>query len=196
MDVIVGYASRHAATRQIAERIAETLRTAGLEVRIGPVGSLDPAGGAAYVIGSATYFGHWLKEATEFVRQHQQVLAAAPVWLFSSGPLGNEETDSQGRDLRTSAEPKELAELREAVRPRDHRVFFGVLDPRSLRMRERLVRALPAGRQLLPEGDFRDWDDISAWAEGIASELTREPRGSGAPDRAGEGSGDELSAAP
>jgi menaquinone-dependent protoporphyrinogen oxidase len=177
MTVVVGYASRHGATGQIAERIAEILRAAGLNVRIGPVGSVDLAGGEAYVLGSATYFGHWLAEATEFVRRHRAVLDGRPVWLFSSGPLGDETTDAQGQDLSTSAEPEELPELREAVHARDHRVFFGVLDPGSLRMRERMVRALPAGRQLLPEGDFRDWADIDAWAEGIASDLTR---GSGA----------------
>jgi menaquinone-dependent protoporphyrinogen oxidase len=178
MNVVVGYASRHGATQQIAERLAETLGAAGLGVRIGPVGSVDLAAGEAFVIGSATYFGHWLKEATEFVHQHREVLAGAPVWLFSSGPLGDEATDAHGEDPRTSAEPKELAELREAVHPRDHRVFFGVLDPDSLRIRERMVRALPAGRQLLPEGDFRDWADIEAWAQGIASELTRGSSGS------------------
>jgi menaquinone-dependent protoporphyrinogen oxidase len=179
MNVVVGYASRHGATGQIAERIAEVLRATGLDVRIGPVGSVELAGGEAYVIGSATYFGHWLREATELVQRHREVLAGSPVWLFSSGPLGREATDAQGQDLRTSAEPEELSELREAVHPRDHRVFFGVLDPSSLRMRERMVRALPAGRQLLPEGDFRDWADIDAWANRIASELTRGASGSG-----------------
>jgi menaquinone-dependent protoporphyrinogen oxidase len=197
MNVVVGYASRHGATRQIAERIAETLRTAGLDVQVGPVGSVDLAAGEAFVIGSAAYFGHWLKEATEFVQRHREVLAGHPVWLFSSGPLGDEATDAHGQDLRTSAEPKELAELREAVHLRDHRVFFGVLDPNSLRIRERMVRALPAGRQLLPEGDFRDWADIETWAEGIASDLTRGSSGSERPhDHTEGGPGNENPAAP
>ena len=36
---------------------------------------------------------------------------------------------------------------------------------------ERSLSRLPAGRQLLPEGDFRDWADIDAWAEDIAVHL-------------------------
>jgi hypothetical protein len=36
---------------------------------------------------------------------------------------------------------------------------------------------LPAGRALLPEGDFRDRPDIDAWAGGIAVELTAAPAG-------------------
>ncbi len=30
---------------------------------------------------------------------------------------------------------------------------------------------LPAARAALPEGDFRDWKDIEAWANGIAQAL-------------------------
>jgi menaquinone-dependent protoporphyrinogen oxidase len=172
VHVVVVYASRHGATQQIAEGIAETLRQADLEVRVGAVGSVDLAGGDAFVIGSATYFGHWQKEAVQFVRDHCTVLTERPVWLFSSGPLGDDATDEQGRDLRAEAEPEELAELRDAARARNHRVFFGVLDPSRLGVRDRIVRALPAGRKLLPEGDVRDWADIDAWAEDIARELT------------------------
>jgi hypothetical protein len=28
----------------------------------------------------------------------------------------------------------------------------------------RMIRKMPAGRSLLSEGDFRDWNDIEAWA--------------------------------
>jgi menaquinone-dependent protoporphyrinogen oxidase len=30
---------------------------------------------------------------------------------------------------------------------------------------------MPAGRELLPEGDFRDWAEIESWAGEIAREL-------------------------
>ena len=33
------------------------------------------------------------------------------------------------------------------------------------------MRVLPAARNALPAGDFRDWPAIEAWAEGIATEL-------------------------
>ena len=105
------------------------------------------------------------------MRRNQAVLANRPVWLFSSGPLGTETTDAQGRDLREAAAPKELAELTQAITPRDHRVFFGALDRTRLGFPERLLRMLPAGRELLLEGDFRDWADIETWARGIARDL-------------------------
>ena len=112
--ILVAYASKHGATREIAERIAETLTAAGHEAEAKPVrDARDLDGYDAVVIGSAAYLGHWLKEAVEFVRRNQAILTDRPVWLFSSGPLGAEATDAQGRDLREAAKPKELAELAE-----------------------------------------------------------------------------------
>ena len=65
------------------------------------------------MIGSAAYVGHWLGDATSFVKQHRALLAERPVWLFSSGPIGTELVDAKGRDVRTEAMPKEFAEFRE-----------------------------------------------------------------------------------
>jgi menaquinone-dependent protoporphyrinogen oxidase len=59
------------------------------------------------------------------------------------------------------------------VRPRDHRVFGGVLNPDRLSLGSRLMRLMPAGRKLLEEGDFRDWAEIEGWADQIAGELAR-----------------------
>jgi menaquinone-dependent protoporphyrinogen oxidase len=114
---------------------------------------------------------HWLKEATEFVMRNRAVLASHPVWLFSSGPLGTETTDAQGRDVLVTAEPKEIGEFKVAINPRDHQVFFGGLDASKLTFGHRMVRKMPAARTLFPEGDFRNWNDIGAWAISIALAL-------------------------
>jgi menaquinone-dependent protoporphyrinogen oxidase len=170
MAILVAYASKYGATQQIAERIAATLTAAGLEVEARPIaGVRDVAGYDAVVLGSAVYFGAWLKEAAAFVRRNQAVLAGRPVWLFSSGPIGVATTGAQGQDLRAAAESKEIAEFREAVQPRDHRVFLGKLDRGTLGFVDRLVASLPAFPGA--EGDFRDWAEIKAWGEGIVQEL-------------------------
>ncbi len=65
----------------------------------------------AFVVGSAVYVGHWEKAAVQFVREHETVLADRPTWLFSSGPLGFEPTDAEGRDKRETAVPQEIAPL-------------------------------------------------------------------------------------
>ncbi len=183
MRVLVMYASKYGHTRGIAERAAARLQVAGLDVEVRSVD--DPTGLEgfdAFVVGSAMYFGHWLSEATAFVLDHHAILAAKPTWLFSSGPLGTEPTDAEGRDVRTQAAPSESADLEAATHARALRVFFGALDPDLLSLRDRLLRALPAGRALFPEGDFRDWSEIDGWADDIAATLKAPPPAPGAPE--------------
>jgi len=178
MHVLVAYESRHGATEGIAERIAETLRAAGLEAEARPAASVKSlAGFDAFVIGSAAYMFHWEKDAAELVRRNRAVLAGKPVWLFSSGPLGTEPLDAEGVDQKVAAVPKEIAELQKAVNARDHHVFFGAYerDRKRIGLAERLVALMPAARDALPEGDFRDWPEIEAWAAEIAGALQPNP---------------------
>jgi len=161
MTVLVAYASKHGSTRGIAERIAEKLRQLGIQAEARPLDEVsDPGNYEAFVIGSAIYYGSWMKEATEWVHRNQAVLAKLPVWLFSVGPLGTEVEDAE-------QQPKEMAEFQQAIRPREQRVFFGALDHQRLSFAERMVvKAVRA-----PEGDFRDWEAIDAWAASIARNL-------------------------
>jgi menaquinone-dependent protoporphyrinogen oxidase len=174
MLVLVAYATRHGATQGIAERIAETLRADGLEAELLPVTAAgDLARYDACVIGSAVYLFHWLKDAAKFLQRNQSTLAAKPVWLFSSGPLGDETVDAEGRDPRAVSAPKEIGELQAAVNARDHHIFFGAFQRgKPVGFGERVVSMMPAARAALPEGDFRDWQDIEHWAEGIARALS------------------------
>ncbi len=178
MHVLIAYASRHGATQGIAERIAERLRAAGLAVEVGPVtDGRDVRDYDAVVVGGASYLFHWLKDATRFVERNRAVLAERPVWLFSSGPLGTDLIDAQGRDVLVTTEPKEWTQLREAVHPKDVHVFFGAFDPSTppKGLAERFVRLMTAARDALPAGDFRDWPAIDAWADVIAAELAVVP---------------------
>ena len=178
MRVLVAYASRHGSTQGIAERIAESLRAAGLEAEARPVSEVKSVTEHdAFVIGSAAYMFHWLKEAKEFVTRHRAVLAERPVWLFSSGPLGTDLVDEDGRDIFEATRPKEFAELQALLRPRGDHVFFGAWDPDApaIGMAERFVRLMPASKTTLPAGDFRDWAAIDAWAAEIAAALRAAP---------------------
>ncbi len=172
MNVLVAYASRHGATEEIARDIAQRLTAGGHPATAEPV-SKDPDPGPfqAVLVGSSVYLEHWEKDAVDFVRRHGAVLAVRPTWLFSSGPLGTDHIDEHGQDLRITAVPKEIPELADAIQPRGHAVFFGALDPEKLSVGQRLMRVLPAARELMPEGDFRDWIDIEGWADEIAEEL-------------------------
>ena len=179
LKVLVAHASRHGSTAQIAERLAERLGEAGLEAVAVDVDEVeDAATYDAYVIGGAAYMFHWLKPATRFVRRHEQLLAHRPVWLFASGPVGDEEVDDEGIDLPEAARPREFDELRELLAPRAEKVFFGKWDPDAppIGFAERMMKLVPVGRDALPAGDFRDWPAIDAWADEIAAALLRPER--------------------
>ena len=160
MTVLVAYASKHGSTEDIAQCIAERLRERGADAEVQPLADVKDLGDAeAIVLGSAVYIGSWMKDAREFLRRHRETLSQVPVWLFSSGPTGAEPTD-------IGLSEKQLAELR-TIDPRDHRVFQGALDAAELGFIERkMVKAAKA-----PLGDFRDWDDIRAFADEIADAL-------------------------
>ena len=158
--VLVAYASKHGSTEGIAEVIAGRLKEAGHEAEARPVQEADPREVEAVVLGSAIYVGSWMKEATEFAERHADALRQLPTWLFSSGPLGVEVSDEE-------EQPRQLKDLTEALHPRGHRIFFGALDRSKLGFGERMmVKAVRA-----PEGDFRDWAAIAAWADEIVESL-------------------------
>ena len=172
LKVLVAYATRYDSTKGIANFIAEKLRQLGLEAVAEEVSAArNLQDYDAFVVGSAVYTRHWLNHAREFVSRNREVLASRPVWLFSSGPLGTETKNSHGRDLRDVSGPTEIGTLRQAVRPRSHRVFFGALDSSKLGLGHRLIRKMPAAREALSEGDFRNWQEIEGWTIGIAEEL-------------------------
>jgi menaquinone-dependent protoporphyrinogen oxidase len=174
MKVLVAYASRHGSTKGIAERVATTLTRCGHEATLrGADEADDIERHDAFVIGGSAYFFHWAKAPTRLVRQHAPLLSRRPTWLFSSGPLGTDKVDAQGRDMLAASVPREFAELEPLIQPRDARIFFGAYDPtaRPVGVLERITRMMPAARDALPAGDFRDWTAIDDWAHGIGAEL-------------------------
>jgi menaquinone-dependent protoporphyrinogen oxidase len=159
---IVTAASRHGATHEIADAIAAGLARRGVEAEALPADELDSLDGYdAYVIGSAVYVGHWLDPARELIETHGAALAGRPVWLFSSGPLGPPD------QLKPEGDAVDVAGLIEASGAVEHRVFAGRLDRKLLSFGEKAV--VVAVRA--PEGDFRDWDAIDAFAAAIAERL-------------------------
>jgi len=170
MKVLVAYESKYGATEGIATRIGEVLTQNGLTAVVTRArGVKDVSAYDAFVIGSAVFIGSWMREATDFVKRQAGDFGDRPVWLFSSGPIGTDTIDAQGRDVKVSSIPKTLAELEKIVTPREHRVFFGALDRKALHFPDSIVMGMPAFAKY--DGDYRDWDDVTRWAESIAQAL-------------------------
>lgn len=161
MKILVAVASKHGSTYEIAEAIVDEIQKAGLTADLREINQNPylPDYDAA-IIGSAVYMGRWLSEATKFLEKNQEQILKMPIWLFSSGPLGDDLVEEEG-------EPYNLNELWAATNARDHKVFVGKLDKNDLGLGEKLVVRLVKA----PTGDFRDWQDIKNWTEEIVSVL-------------------------
>jgi menaquinone-dependent protoporphyrinogen oxidase len=161
MKVLVAAASKHGATHEIAAAIGRGLSERGLVVEVCDVADLGSIGDAnACVLGSAVYVGQWLGTARHFVEANAAALAAIPTWLFSSGPLGDPLKPDEEHAVN-------VAETIASVAAREHRLFAGKLDKGQLGFGERaVVLAVRAA-----DGDYRNWDEIDAWAGEIAAAL-------------------------
>jgi menaquinone-dependent protoporphyrinogen oxidase len=163
--VLVTAASKYGATAGIAQAIAETLTEYGFTVTLLAPEAVDSIEGYdAVVLGSAVYTGHWLDPAKDLAARSRDALAARPVWLFSSGPVGD---PSRKLVQQMGVDPVDVCDILTATKARGHRMFAGKLDRKNLGFAQRA--ALLAFRGL--EGDFRDWAAVQAWADGIAREL-------------------------
>ena len=79
-----------AAVEAIEGRMLPQVRQLAATLRAKAGARWDLAGYDAFVLGSAAYIGHWRKEAIELARRLEQERGERPVWLFSSGPLGED----------------------------------------------------------------------------------------------------------
>jgi menaquinone-dependent protoporphyrinogen oxidase len=161
MKVLVTYGSKHHSTAEIAERIGGQLRGAGYDVDVEPAGSAgSPDPYDAVVVGGAVYMARWHRDARRFLKQHRKRLAQKDLWLFSSGPVG--EDDPKANADRWTR-PKFVEKMAAELHAHDHAVFGGRVpqDPGNF-VERAMLRDTPAEVQ-----DRRDWQEIDNWAKTI-----------------------------
>ncbi len=166
--ILVAYASKYGATREIAEKIGGVLGRAGFQVDILPAGrDLDPSAYSAVVLGAALYIGKWHKDAEAFVKAQEKNLAARPVWVFSSGPSGEGDPLElvEGQRLPANMQP-----ILDRIQPQEATVFHGNIDAEKVNFMEKWAIQNVVKK---PMGDFRDWGMIIAWAAKIAAGLAK-----------------------
>jgi menaquinone-dependent protoporphyrinogen oxidase len=160
--ILVTTASKHGSTHEIGDAIAAVLESMEIEALVkdvDQVATVEDVDGV--IVGSGVYAGHWLASATAFVDRFQVELQRRPVWLFSSGPLGD--------PARPAEDPAEVPTAMASSGALGHRLFAGRLEKTDLGFGERaIVNVVRA-----PYGDFRDWPEIRGWALEIAGTFTR-----------------------
>jgi menaquinone-dependent protoporphyrinogen oxidase len=159
MKLLVAYASKHEATAEMAHAIGEELTAAGVAadvVEAGGVHGLDGYDGV--VLGSAVYMKHWRPSARRLLHRLEHELGQRPLWIFSSGPVGDTEIDPNW------CEPARTLRHARRLNLRDHVIFGGRVpqDPRNF-VERAMLRDTPSEVQ-----DRRNFDEIRGWAREIA----------------------------
>ena len=138
--VLVTYATKHGATTEIAQAIADELRHAGHETDCLQVDHIDTFDGYdAAVVGRASYIKRWRPEARRALKRHGKALAERPFWIFSSGPCGQKPDPSWSKPRRRSHGPNDgrtrTRRVRRTIANRAEQLH-GALDGRRLSGRE------------------------------------------------------------
>jgi menaquinone-dependent protoporphyrinogen oxidase len=160
MKVLICAASRHGSTSEIATAIADALNREGIEADVRrPEEVASLTGYDGIVLGSGVYAGRWLGPVKQLIEREAATLATRPVWLFSSGPLGD--------PLKPEQDPEDVELLLKRTHAIGHRTFAGKIDKRQLGIAEKAIFAVVRA----PEGDFRPWPSIAEWAAEIAGAM-------------------------
>jgi menaquinone-dependent protoporphyrinogen oxidase len=113
----------------------------------------------AVVIGRGVYAGRWRPDAVRLLKRLARAGAGPRVWLFHSGPLGEEHGAAPVRP------PRKVQALGERLGAADVVTFGGRLpaDPPGS-----IARAMVRNGKA---GDWRQLEQAAAWGEAIADEL-------------------------
>lgn len=172
MKVLVGYATVHGSTAEVAQRIGDVLAKQGHEVKVADVKTLTQADGFdAFLLGTAVHSGTWLPELKTFVKAFESQLVGKPVYLWVTCIRVLEEY-GMSHVMDFYMEP----ELTRRLDVRGRTAFAGKLDLQSVDWNERWSLAARYDGHAWPtnfDGDFRAWDKITDWATATAKELDK-----------------------
>ena len=161
--VLIAYASKAGSSAEVAGVIGKRLADRGFSVdvrRAGRVRSLDGYG--AVIVGSAIRAGQWLSEASGFVKTHREALATRQTAFFTLCMTLQQDTPKNRETVAACLKP-----VRAILEPEKIEFFAGKMDYSKLALLPRLI----VKRMKVPEGDFRNWDAIGAWADLLSTEM-------------------------
>jgi menaquinone-dependent protoporphyrinogen oxidase len=165
-NVLVAYASRCGSTGGVADAIGQALCTTGASVDVRLVEHVrDLSPYQSVIVGSAVRMGRWLPEAIDFVKQHRDTLARMPTAYFVVCLTMKDDTPENRTKVLAYLDPvrKEAPQMQ----PANIGLFSGALDFSKLSFVYKSVMKAKGG----PEGDFRNWAAVRAWASGVGPTL-------------------------
>lgn len=158
--ILIAYASKAGSTADTAARMGETLAKRGLAVDVMPANkAADVAAYDAVILGSGIMAGKPQPDALKFVEVNKSALQGKPFHAFYHCLALEKDTPENRKTAETYKDA-----VRAVLAPKSDAVFAGAMDPSKLGFFEKtIMKAMKA-----PTGDFRKWDEINAWLNGLA----------------------------
>lgn len=156
---LVAYASKYGSTGGVADAIGKELcsKEVAADVRlIRHAGDL--AAYPAVVIGSPIYRGKWLPEVVDFLKKNRDALSQVPVAYFIVCMTLARPSDETRAEALAYMDP--ILKAVPEIKPVAMGTFAGALHYDKLSGVSKAILKSKGS----PEGDFRDWDAIRAWA--------------------------------
>jgi menaquinone-dependent protoporphyrinogen oxidase len=166
--ILIAYASFCGSTGGVAEAVGQGLCARGAQVDIRLMKNVS--GLLSYdaaILGSSVRRASWPSEAIEFVEENQANLARIPVAYFLTCLALVKDTEESRRLAGTYMDP--VLRAVPAIHPVDLGLFAGVLDYSKMNVFYRMIMQSKMQEKGVPEGDFRNWTAIRAWAAGLCS---------------------------
>lgn len=176
--ILIAYASRHGSTREIAARVAATLREAGLPVDCREMRAVTTLADYRFVVlGAPFYYGRWPHAARRFLGRFGPELADRDVAVFGSGQVF---ADRPGDEAREQLDL--VLRQHDWLHPVTVAMFGGRWDPVHVTGWHRLLLRLPVSPlHVLPSADLRDWAAIDRWSAEVAKKAGARPVRGAAP---------------
>ncbi len=179
MKALIVYGTRYGTAAGIAEEIGKVIENQGIEVDL-----VDSRGTKNYdifpydmvIVGSGIKIGKWTKGSLKFLENNKSTLSDKKVALFvTCGAANMEKTMAEGQEKYLD----EMALKYLSNKPVATGLFGSVYDPNANQgLMYKLATKFIIKKGLDKQGidtskrlDYRDWDDIRAWALNLANML-------------------------
>ena len=160
--LLVVYASKYGSTKEIAEYIGDVIREGGVDVDVLSVNEVkDMSTYKSVIIGSATRMEKLVADAVKFSKRYKSELSDKKTAYFVVGVTMKEDTDGNREKARGYLKP--LCQIKEPV---SVGLFAGKIDYDKIGRFWRMLASRDK-TDLMEEGDFRNWDAIREWANGL-----------------------------
>ncbi len=162
--VLVTYASKAGSTSEVAAAIADVLSKSGADVTVERIKNVkDISAYQAVVVGSLIRMGRWVPEAKNFLEKNTAALSGVPTAFFTTcGTLKDDNVETR-KEVAGYVAP-----ILQIIKPVDSALFAGKIDFNTMNFLDRLIMEKMIKS---PQGDFRDWDAIHAWAAGLVPQM-------------------------